>query len=340
MVSSDEEIDENRLRTARASEAAETRKSRPAPSASASSTNNWVNEPWKPEYMSSHMLEESSFATLFPAYREAYLKENWPSVTRILKKEGIACELNLLEGSMTVKTTRKTTDPYIIMKARDLIKLLARSIPLERAKTVLEDDVHADVIKIGGFVRNKERFIKRRQRLVGTNGQTLKAIELLTNCYVLVQGNTVSCLGSFGGIKQVRSLVEDCMKNVHPIYGIKRLMIMKELAKDPLLKNESWERFLPTFSTSTKHVQTKRPKKKKQKEYSPFPPEREPSKLDKELESGEYFLKDAAKRAKKQRERKERSVKKSAERQKKRLEAFVVPKEDEDESVENQAERS
>jgi ribosomal RNA assembly protein len=291
------------------------------------------------------LLEESSFATLFPKYREKYLREVWPLVTRSLDKVKIACELNLVEGSMTVRTTRKTSDPYVILKARDLIKLLARSIPAPQALKILHDDYNCEIIKIGGLVRNKERFVKRRQRLIGPDGATLKALELLTQCYILVQGNTVSVMGSHKGIKQVRMVVLECMNNIHPVYNIKRLMIMRELEKDPKLQNESWDRFLPTFKK--KNVKRRKPHQlveeskkaaadstaangakpavKKKKTYTPFPPAQQPSKIDLQLESGEYFLSERQRKAKKLAEKQQASLEKTNEKRIAREREFIHP---------------
>lgn len=293
-----------------------------------------VDNAWSlklPEFKAEHnpngLLEESSFATLFPKYREKYLKEYWPLVQKTLGESFIKAELDLVEGSMTVRTTRKTWDPYMVIKARDMIKLMARSVPYEQAKRVLEDEIGCDIIKIGNLVRKKEKFVKRRQRLIGPNGATLKSIEILTDCYVLVQGTTVAALGPYKGLQQVREIVIDTMENVHPIYNIKALMIKRELAKDPKLRDEDWSRFLPKFKN--KNIsKRKQPKVKKvKKEYTPFPPPMPLSKIDKQLESGEFFLKEFEKKAKQHKERKEKQAMAAKAQVERRSKDFIAPDE-------------
>lgn len=231
---------------------------------------------------------------------------------------------------MEVRTTRKTFDPAAILAARDLIKLLSRSVPVQQAVKILDDEVACDVIKIRGLVRNKERFVKRRQRILGPNGSTLKALELLTNTYILVQGNTVSAMGNYKGLKEVRRVIEDCMNNIHPIYHVKELMIKRELAKDPTLKGENWERFLPNFKrrTLSKRHKPVNISDKSRKVYTPFPPPQEKSKVDLQIESGEYFLARQAKERAKQQERQAKQEERKVEKEKQRAQAFVPPKED------------
>lgn len=312
----------------------------------------WDNDPTLDKFkidkfekgdMKNPLQEESSFAVLFPQYREKYIKEVWPHIRKALKEYGVKAELNLIEGSMTVRTTKETWDPYIIVKARDLIKLLSRSVPYQQALRVLEDGIDMDVIKIRGSVTNRDRFIKRRQRLIGPKGMTLKAIELLTDCYILVQGSTVSVMGNFKQLKIVRRIVQDCMKNIHPIYHIKELMIKKELMKKPEMANENWERFLPNFQ---KHnPKKKKAPKKEKKEYNPFPPEQKPRKIDLMLESGDYFLdkenkskKESNKQIRKKiqnlekdeevEEKKKEKAKERNDKKKEKQEAFLPPQED------------
>ncbi|RYP45690.1 hypothetical protein DL768_007989 [Monosporascus sp. mg162] len=194
----------------------------------------WKIEPFKPsDNAGGHFAEESSFATLFPKYREVYLKESWPLVTKLLKDIGIA--------SATTHPGAQWNDPE----------------------------------------------------------------------------------------SAVRRVVEDCMANIHPIYQIKELMVKRELAKDPELAHESWDRFLPNYkkrSLSRRRVPFKVTDKAK-KAYTPFPPAPEQSKVDKQLEAGEYHIGREAKKRIAQEERIEKQKVKKEEKKRERERDFVAPDE-------------
>jgi ribosomal RNA assembly protein len=57
-------------------------------------------------------------------------------------------------------------------------------------------------------------------------------------------------------------------------------MIKQELAKDPKLKNESWDRFLPKFKSKNLSKRYKPHKVRVTKPYTPFPPPQPLSKVN------------------------------------------------------------
>jgi len=136
-------------------------------------------------------------------------------------------------------------------------------------------------------------------------------------------------MGSYKGLKELRRVVEDCMRNIHPIYHIKELMIKRELAKDPKLATESWDRFLPKLPKKSLSKRWKpRVVREKPKDKPLFPPPQTPRKIDLQMESGEYFLKA---RDKKGREREEKELarqQKKKVREEERKKDFIPPVEE------------
>ncbi|KWX11882.1 putative RNA-binding protein/ KRR1 [Giardia duodenalis assemblage B] len=248
----------------------------------------WREPEFRPEdNKSGALLDVSSFSTLFPMYREPYITSIWSDLANMLSsKYGIAAELDLQKGTITVQTTDKTWDPAAILSARNMIWMLSRSMTFEQAKRCFENEVDCDIIRIKNMTPRKDSFIKRRARFVGPNAQTLKAIELLTDTKIQVQGNTVAVMGASRGVGLVRNIVTDCIeRNIHPVQHIKTLMIKRELAKIPEMANEDWSRFIPTFKKkNTKpYKPAKVAKRKREKQEAAI------SKIDQQLASGEYF---------------------------------------------------
>ena len=129
-------------------------------------------------------------------------------------------------------------------------------------------------------------------------------------------------MGYFKDLKQVRKIILDTMHNIHPIYNIKELMIKRELANNPELKNENWDRFLPKFQ---KQNVKRRKLKINKKNPSPFPPEQKLRKEDYAMFSGEYFLTDKQKEEIKKEEKSKKREIKNQQKKEEQAKLYIPP---------------
>lgn len=256
-------------------------------------------------------LETSSSKVLFQKQRLNYLK----SVESFIKK---ACDLKKIlytvdydEQSMEVSTTSKTRDPYIFIKAVDMIQLLSKGMLLEQAARVLEDDVFSEIIPINLITTNEKTFENRKHRI--SNPKTLKAIELLTKCNVLISGKTACVVGNYKGINDAKHIIISCFENIHPVFEIKKLMIKKNLEKDGV--EGDWERFMPKIQ------KTHSKRSVKGRVAGGMPEEIRERKEDLQMKTGEYFTNQSNTSSKDERKAKREQIRKS------KQEKFTVPEE-------------
>lgn len=190
--------------------------------------------------------EKLTFMTKVPNRLKISLKEAWPNLRAKLLDIGIEAELDLIQKIMKIESTPEMETINSMVKAKDLLRLLSRGFPAENALLILQRGFECDFIKIGGQIASKEEFHRRRERLIGPQGSTLKAIELLTGTYLLVYGNTVCVLGKgYDGINCAGEIILDCFDKVNPISHIRRLILIQELNKDEKIEQKDHYKFLP-----------------------------------------------------------------------------------------------
>jgi ribosomal RNA assembly protein len=105
-------------------------------------------------------------------------------------------------------------------------------------------------------------------------------------------------------------------------------MIKRELAKDPKLADQSWDRFLPKLPKKSLSKRRKPHVIHDKKNKPLFPPPQQPRKIDLQMESGEYFLKGWEKKAKEKEGKEMARQEKKREREEERKKDFIPPKEE------------
>ena len=146
------------------------------------------------------------------------------------------------EGSITITLSRKSTDPSLLLKAKDVVTAIGRGFAPEVAfRLIRNEDEIFDLIDLRVIFGRSESDIKRiKGRIIGAEGKTRKLIEELSEADVVVYGHTVGIIGSFEQAdtahNAVQMIIEGCEH--HTVYNYlqkKRTELKKE-------KLELWEK--------------------------------------------------------------------------------------------------
>lgn len=146
------------------------------------------------------------------------------------------------EGNITITLNPNSTDPSLILKAKDVVTAIGRGFTPEAVSRLIrnEDDIF-ELIDLRVIFGRSDSDIKRiKGRIIGAEGKTRKLIEELTEADVVVYGHTVGIIGSFEEADTARNavqmLIEGCEH--HTMYNYlqkKRTELKKE-------KLQLWEK--------------------------------------------------------------------------------------------------
>ncbi len=230
------------------------------------------------EKLFKHKFQEvSKVDIMFAKHRLEYIKSIESFIRKALNSKKLDYQVDYNNCIMEVSTNDETRDPYIIIKAQDMIELLSKGVPLEHAYKVLEDDCFCEVIQVKLLCKSDKVFERRKNRI--NNPKILQAIELLTKCKIFISGKTACVVGNYKGLNEAKHILVSCFENIHPVYEIKKLITKHKLEKEK--KEGDWDRYL----YKVKKTHSSKPKKNEKTKT----PNLELKEKKNTQETGEYY---------------------------------------------------
>lgn len=95
-----------------------------------------------------------------------------------------------------VEITSKEANPVVFYKLELVVKAIGRGFAPEKAKVLLADDTTLIIINLTNLhISTKKTLQTRKGRVIGAEGSVHKFLEDKLDCYVSVQGKTISIIG-------------------------------------------------------------------------------------------------------------------------------------------------
>lgn len=124
------------------------------------------------------------------------------------KLSGVRLEVNSETGEVSIDETG-LEDPVMGLKARDVVKAIARGFSPEHAFALFKDDYYFYLFDINDYVGKKKKHVMRvKARIIGTHGKTRGIIEEMTGSLISVYGDTIGVIGDLDGLEAAKKAID------------------------------------------------------------------------------------------------------------------------------------
>ena len=126
--------------------------------------------------------------------------------TRI--EQWCSCRINIdsATGGVSIDDSK---DPYLGMKASDMVLAIGRGFPPDAAFRLKSDDVYFALFDIREFTgKSSNRVREMRGRMIGTNGKMRGNIEKVTGANISISGNTIAIICDIEGMETAKKAVD------------------------------------------------------------------------------------------------------------------------------------
>ncbi len=155
------------------------------------------------------MEEEYSYELKIPKERIAVLIGQKGEIKKEIEDE-THCKIDIdsKEGDVIISGE----DTLGMFTAKEIIKAIARGFSPEHAKLLLKQDYTLEIVSLQDYSgKSKNKSIRLKGRVIGSEGKSRRIIEEMTETYLSVYGKTISILGRPENVTTARKAIESLL---------------------------------------------------------------------------------------------------------------------------------
>ncbi|NPE08758.1 MAG: RNA-processing protein [Asgard group archaeon] len=153
--------------------------------------------------------EVSKFVVTIPQNRiGALIGPSGRVKKRLEDLAGVEIDIHSGSGEVIIASKPKMTDPFLVIKARDIVHAVGRGFNPQVAFALLDEEMYLEIINMKLVVgTNPNKLLRFRGRIIGKEGRTRKIIEETTGTRISVFGNTIGIIGPYERLKVARDAI-------------------------------------------------------------------------------------------------------------------------------------